>query len=30
VEFIRANRIGFGPEAREQSLADARMELAKL
>ncbi len=30
VEFIRANKIGFGPEAREQSLAEARLELAKL
>jgi FMN-dependent NADH-azoreductase len=30
VEFIRANKIGFGPEAREQSLAEARLELARL
>lgn len=30
VEFIRANRIGFGPEAREQSLAQARAEIARL
>jgi len=30
VEFIRADKIGFGPEAREQSLADARAEIARL
>lgn len=29
-EFIRAGMIGFGPEAREQSLAKARVEIAKL
>lgn len=30
VEFIRASKIGFGPEARETALADARVEIAKL
>lgn len=30
VEFIRAQRIGFGPEAREQALAAARVEIARL
>jgi FMN-dependent NADH-azoreductase len=30
VEFVRANKIGFGPEAREQSLAEARVEIAAL
>ena len=28
--FIRAEKIGFGPEARDQALADSRAELAKL
>lgn len=30
VTFIRAEKIGYGPEAREQALADSRAELAKL
>ena len=30
VTFIRAEKIGFGPEAREQALASSRAELAKL
>jgi FMN-dependent NADH-azoreductase len=30
VEFIRAEKIGFGPEAREAALAAAREEIAKL
>lgn len=30
VEFIRANKIGLGDAAREQSLADARLEVARL
>lgn len=30
VEFIRAEKIGFGPEAREQAIADAKEEIAKL
>lgn len=30
VEFIRAERIGFGPEAREEALAAARVEIARL
>jgi FMN-dependent NADH-azoreductase len=30
VEFIRASRIGFGPEAREEALAEARLEIAGL
>jgi FMN-dependent NADH-azoreductase len=28
--FIRAEKIGYGPEARDQALADSRAELAKL
>ena len=28
--FIRAEKIGFGPEAREEALAAARVEIAKL
>lgn len=28
--FIRANKIGFGPEAREAALSDARLEIAAL
>lgn len=28
--FIRAEKIGFGPDARDQALADSRAELAKL
>lgn len=28
--FIRAEKIGFGPEARDQALADSRAELARL
>lgn len=30
VEFIRAERVGFGPEARETALAQARVEIAGL
>jgi len=30
VEFVRANRIGFGPEAREQALAAARVAISRL
>jgi FMN-dependent NADH-azoreductase len=30
VEFIRASRIGFGPEAREEALAEAHLEIAGL
>ena len=30
VEFIRANRIGFGPDARQQSLAEAQAAVARL
>ncbi|HEY9236409.1 MULTISPECIES: FMN-dependent NADH-azoreductase [Phenylobacterium] len=30
VTFIRAEKIGFGPEFREQAVADSRAELAKL
>ena len=30
VEFIRASKIGFGPEAREEALAAARVEIARL
>lgn len=30
VEFIRAERIGFGPEVREQAIADAKEAIAKL
>jgi FMN-dependent NADH-azoreductase len=28
--FIRANKIGFGPEARETALSEARLEIARL
>jgi len=28
--FIRAEKVGFGPEAKEQALADAKAEIAKL
>ena len=28
--FIRAEKIGYGPDARDQALADSRAELAKL
>ena len=28
--FIRANKVGLGPEARESSLAEARLEIASL
>jgi FMN-dependent NADH-azoreductase len=28
--FIRANKVGFGPEARETALAEARLEIARL
>lgn len=30
VTFIRAEKIGYGPDARDQALADSRAELAKL
>ncbi|NBB17001.1 FMN-dependent NADH-azoreductase [Caulobacter sp. SLTY] len=30
VTFVRAEKLGFGPEAREQALADARDELGRL
>ena len=30
VTFIRAEKIGYGPEARDQALADSRAELARL
>jgi FMN-dependent NADH-azoreductase len=30
VTFIRAEKIGYGPDAREQAVADSRAELAKL
>jgi FMN-dependent NADH-azoreductase len=30
LEFIRAEKIGFGPEVREQAIADAKEEIAKL
>lgn len=30
VTFVRAEKIGFGPEARAQALADSRAELARL
>ncbi len=30
VTFIRAEKIGYGPEARDQAVADSRAELAKL
>lgn len=30
VAFIRAEKIGYGPDAREQAVADSRAELAKL
>lgn len=29
VEFVRAERLGFGPEVRAQSVADARAEIAR-
>jgi FMN-dependent NADH-azoreductase len=29
-EFVIANKIGLGPEAREQSLAEARLEISRL
>jgi len=30
VTFVRAEKIGYGPEAREQALADSRAELARI
>ncbi|MDP3749102.1 MAG: FMN-dependent NADH-azoreductase [Phenylobacterium sp.] len=30
VTFVRAEKIGYGPDARDQALADSRAELAKL
>lgn len=30
VTFVRAEKIGYGPEARDQAVADSRAELAKL
>ena len=30
LEFIRAEKIGFGPEAREQAIADAKEAILKL
>lgn len=30
VEFVRAEKIGFGPEARQQAIADAKAEIAGL
>ena len=30
VTFVRAERLGFGPEAREQAIATAQAELARL